>query len=53
MSTEKKWNHLWDKLIEHVIQAVKKYQRNDMGYIQHTSHIPMIVEEIKDMKISC
>lgn len=53
VSAEKRWNYLWEKLIEHVTQAVKKYHRNDVGYKQHVTHIPMIVEEIKDIKTSC
>lgn len=52
MSTEKRWNYLWEKLVEHVIQAVKKYHKNDLGYMQHIIHIPMIVEEIKEIKTS-
>ncbi len=52
MPKEKKWNYLWDKLIEHAVKATSKYQKKDMAYKRHVSHIPIIIEEIRDMRIS-
>ena len=50
MPREKRWNYLWDKLVEHVIQAIKKFRENDEAYRHHVSHIPMIIDEIKEIK---
>ncbi|MDD4289924.1 MAG: hypothetical protein PHH83_01455 [Patescibacteria group bacterium] len=52
MLIKKRWNDLWDKLLENVTQVVRKRNENVDECEKHIDDISDIIEEINSIKKS-